>query len=86
MVVDGKKNVYHINVENIDLFSENEQTRQLQLVYHIAEENTSYFGKKDTATTKIVKKEEYFESTENEKILKAFKAIQTKAMHAAMQK
>jgi len=85
MVVDGKKNVSHINVENIDLFTEIEATKQLQLVYHIAEESTgSLFSKSKEVTTRIVKKEDYFESTENEKILKAFKAIQSKAMHASM--
>jgi hypothetical protein len=55
--IESKKQVTKINIDNIDLLSENSKDQRLRLVYHIAEEDDGgLFGK--NKGTQIVKKED----------------------------
>lgn len=88
LVVDSKKQVSTISIENIDVLSENPKDQRLRLVYHIAEEDAGgVFGK--GKGTQIVKKEEQFETPENDRIIKTFTAIRNKVLtpdHVQLQK
>jgi hypothetical protein len=79
MLIDSKKQVTRINIDNIDILSENAKDQRLRLVYHIAEEDEGgLFGK--GKGTQIVKKEDLFETPENDRIIKTFTAIRNKLL------
>jgi uncharacterized protein YdeI (YjbR/CyaY-like superfamily) len=71
MVIDSRKETVHINVENIDSFTELEEETRMQLTYHIPEE-------KEGEETKMKKHVEKFECAENKLLLDTFKAIRNK--------
>ena len=79
MVVDGRSETVTINFNNIDQFSENEDTGRLVLVYHIPAEPTLI----NRNAEGMVLKTDEFECAENDLILKTFVGIRNKMMGTA---
>ena len=79
MVIDGRNETVTINFNNIDQFSENDDTGRLILVYSIPAEPTYL---KPNAEGMVQKTDE-FECAENDLILKTFVGIRNKMMGTA---
>ena len=82
MVIDGRHETITINFNNIDQFSEIEDTGRLVLVYHMPAEPSTFNKFSRSAATEggMVKRKDEFECAENELILKTFTGIRNKLM------
>ena len=69
MVVDSKQSTVTINIDNVDQFHEDPDTKRLLLVYHIGDEQG-----------KLQKKKDEFECAEVELLLKTFSGIRNKTV------
>ena len=74
MVIDGRHETITINLNNIDQFSENEETGRMMLVYHVPAEPSTF----NRNAEGMVKRKDEFECAENELLLKAFSGIRNK--------
>ena len=79
MVIDGRHETITINFNNIDQFSENDDTGRLVLVYHMPAEPTLI----NRNAEGMVKKRDEFECAENDLILKTFVGLRNKLMGTA---
>lgn len=76
LVIDGRHETTTINFNNIDQFSEIEDSGRLIMVYHMPAE-PSRFNQNPEG---MVKKKDEFECAENELILKTFVGLRNKLM------
>ena len=79
MVVDGRHETVTINFNNIDQFTENDETGRLSLVYHMPAEPSTF----NPNAEGMVKRKDEFECAENELITKTFRGIRNKLMGTA---
>lgn len=82
MVIDGRHETITINFNNIDQFSEIEDTGRLVLVYHMPGEPSKFnkFSRSAATESGMVKRKDEFECAENDQILKTFTGIRNKLM------
>ena len=76
LVIDGRHETMTIDFNNIDQFSEIEDSGRLVLVYHIPAEPSRF----NQNAAGMVKKKDEFECAENELILKTFSGIRNRLM------
>lgn len=79
MVVDGRHETITVNFNNIDQFTENEESGRLVVVYHMPAEPSAF----NRNAEGMVKRKDEFECCENELITKTFVGIRNKMMGTA---
>ena len=79
MVIDGRHDTITIDFNNIDQFTENEESGRLVLVYHMPAEPSTF----NKNVEGMVKRKDEFECAENDLILKTFVGIRNKLMGTA---
>lgn len=79
MVIDGRHETITINLNNIDQFTENEETGRMMLVYHVPAEPSTF----NRNAEGMVKRKDEFECAENEILTKAYSGIRSKLVQNA---